>query len=143
MTPMTDPLYRQPASGYALAAASDKTTVVVVYALYLAGFVTAGLSTLVGLVMTYVLRGEASDIARSHYVFLAHTFWKGLLLTAIGWLLLIIGLPLSIVLIGIPLLLAAKLVWVLAAIWYGARCVLGLLAALDDRPHGAPRSWLV
>ena len=140
---MTDPLYRQPSAGYALAPASDKAMVVVVYALYLAGFLTAGLTTLVGLVMTYVLRGEASDIARTHYVFLARTFWKGLLFSLIGWILLILGIPLAFVLIGIPLILAAKLVWVLAAVWYGARCVLGLLAALDNRPYGAPRSWLI
>jgi uncharacterized membrane protein len=142
-TAMTDPLYRQTTAGYALAPASDKTTVVVVYALYLAGFLTAGLTTLIGLVMTYVLRGEASDIARTHYVFLARTFWKGLLFSVLGWVLLIVGLPLSFILIGIPLLMAAKLVWVLAAVWYGARCVMGLLAALGDRPYGAPRSWVI
>ena len=139
---MSDPLYRQPA-GYTMAPASDKTTVIVVYALYLAGFLTAGLTTLVGLVMTYALRGGASPTARSHYVFLARTFWKGLLWATVGWVFLIIGLPLLIILIGIPLLLAAKLVWVLAAVWYGARCIMGLIAAVDDRPYGAPRSWLV
>jgi uncharacterized membrane protein len=142
---MTDPLHGPSAPGYPPAAVkpSDKTTVVVVYALYLAGFVTAGLSTLMGLVMTYVLRGDASDIARTHYVFLQRTFWKGLLFSVIGWVLLVLGLLLSIILIGIPLLFAAKIVWVLAAVWFGARCVLGLLAALDDRPYGQPRSWLV
>lgn len=133
---MTDPLYRQPNAAYAVAPASDKTMVLVVYGLYLAGFLTAGLSTLIGLVMTYALRGEASDIARTHYVFLARTFWKGLLFSTFGWVLLILGVPLSFVLIGIPLLLAAKLVWVLTAVWYGVRCVLGLLAALENRPYG-------
>ena len=93
--------------------------------------------------MTYALRGGASPTARSHYVFLARTFWKGLLWATVGWVFLIIGLPLSIILIGIPLLLAAKLVRVLAAVWYGARCIMGLIAAVDDRPYGAPRSWLV
>ena len=62
---------------------------------------------------------------------------------AIGCALFIVGLPLSIILIGIPLLILAKLIFVVAAIWYGVRCVLGLIAALDDRPYGAPRSWLV
>ena len=47
------------------------------YALFLAGFLTAGLTTLIGLVMTYVLRGDASPIARSHYRFLSRTFWLG------------------------------------------------------------------
>ena len=139
---MSDPLLRQPA-GYAMAPASDKTTVMVVYALYLAGYVTAGLTTLVGLVVTYVLRGQASDIARSHYRFLARTFWLGMLWAAVGWMLFIVGLPLSLILIGIPLLVLAKLVWVVAAIWYGVRCVVGLLAAMEDRAYGAPESWLI
>ena len=139
---MSDPLYRQPA-GLMAAQSSDKTMVVVTYALFLLGFVTGGLTTVIGLVMAYMLRREASELALSHYVFLAHTFWKGLIWFAIGCALLIVGLPLSIILIGIPLVLLAKLVFVVAAIWYGARCVLGLIAALDDRPYGAPRSWLI
>ena len=139
---MSDPLFRQP-TGVAMAPASDKTMVLVVYGLYLAGFLTAGLTTLVGLVMTYVLRGQASEVALSHYLFLARTFWIGLLWSVIGWGLFIVGLPLSFILIGIPLILAAKLVFVLAAVWYGVRCVLGLLAALDDRPYATPRSWLI
>ena len=139
---MTDPLYRNPAD-IMVGQPSDKTTVVVVYALYLAGFVTAGLTALIGLVMTYALRGGASEIARSHYVFLARTFWMGLLWLSIGWTLFIVGIPLSIILIGIPMILLAKLIFVVAAIWYGVRCVLGLMAALTDRPYGTPRSWLV
>jgi uncharacterized membrane protein len=140
---MTDPLNSPATPGYVSAAPSDKTTVIVVYALYLAGFVTAGLTTVIGLVMAYVLDGQASDIARTHYLFLRRTFWKGLLFSVIGWALLVVGLILSIILIGIPLLLLAKLVWLLTAIWFAARCILGLLATLDDRPYGAPRSWLV
>ena len=139
---MSDPIYRQPA-GLMAAQSSDKTMVVVTYVLFLTGFVTGGLTTLIGLVMAYMLRREASELALSHYVFLAHTFWKGLIWFAIGCALLIVGLPLSIILIGIPLVLLAKLVFVVAAIWYGARCVLGLIAALGDRPYGAPRSWLI
>ena len=139
---MSDPLLRQP-GGYALVQASDKTTVVVVYALYLAGYVTAGLTTVVGLIMIYVLRAQASDIARTHYRFLVRTFWLGMLWAAAGWLLFIVGLPLTLILIGIPLLLLAKLVWVVTAIWYGVRCVAGLLAAMENRAYGTPESWLI
>src|SRR5579875_2887642 len=127
---MTDPLYSQPAGYRVSQPASDKTTVIVVYALYLAGFVTAGLTTIVGLVMCYVLWGGASEIARSHYEFLRRTFWFGLLWSAIGWGLFIVGLPLSLILIGIPLLLLAKLVWVVALVWYAVRCIVGLIAAI-------------
>ena len=139
---MSDPLYRQP-MGLMAAQSSDKTMVVVTYVLFLMGFFTGGLTTLIGLVMAYMLRGDASELALSHYVFLARTFWKGLIWLAIGCALLVVGIPLSIILIGIPLILLAKLVFVVAAIWYGVRCTLGLIAAMGDRPYGAPRSWLV
>jgi uncharacterized membrane protein len=140
---MSDPIYRQPPGAYAVAPSSDKTTVIVVYALYLAGYITAGMTTLIALVMTYVLWSGASEIARSHYEFLRRTFWFGLLWSVIGWGLFIVGLPLSIILIGVPLLILAKIVWVAAAIWYGVRCVVGLLAAVDDRAYGSPRSWWI
>ncbi len=139
---MTDPLYRQPA-GLMAVQSSDKTMVVVTYALFLLGFLTGGATTLIGLVMAYLLRREASELALSHYVFLAHTFWKGLIWLAIGSALFVVGLPLSLILIGIPMILLAKLIFVVAAIWYGVRCTLGLIAAMGDRPYGAPRSWLV
>ncbi len=134
-------MYRQPAG--LMAQSSDKTMVVVTYVLFLMGFFTGGVTALIGLVMAYMLRREASELALSHYVFLSRTFWKGLIWLAIGGALLIVGLPLSIILIGIPLVLLAKLVFVVAAIWYGVRCTLGLVAAMADRPYGAPRSWLV
>ena len=139
---MSDPLYRQP-MGLMAAQSSDKTMVVVTYVLFLMGFFTGGLTTLIGLVMAYMLRGDASELALSHYVFLAHTFWKGLIWLGVGSALLVVGIPLSIILIGIPLVLLAKLIFVVAAIWYGVRCSLGLIAAMADRPYGAPRSWLV
>lgn len=135
--------YPSRTAGFLANEASDKTTVVVVYALYLAGFVTAGLTPLIGLVMIYALRGRASDIARSHYVFLARTFWIGTLWFTLATLLLLLGLTLSLILIGIPMLLAAKLIFLVTAVWYAVRCVIGLLAAMADRPHLAPRTWLV
>ncbi len=139
---MSDPMYRQPA-GLMAAQSSDKTMVVVTYVLFLTGFVTGGVTTLVGLVMAYMLRSDASELALSHYVFLTRTFWKGLIWLAVGCALLVVGIPLSFILIGIPLVLLAKLVFVVAAIWYGVRCTMGLIAAMADRPYGAPRSWLV
>ena len=142
---MTDPLYRP--AGLMAAQSSDKTMVVVTYALFLGGFVTGGVTTLIGLVMAYVLRREASELALSHYVFLAHTFWKGMIWSLIAGAAALLGLFLVFTIIGIPLAVVffifAKIVIVLAFVWYGVRCVLGLLAALGDRPYGAPRSWLV
>ena len=143
---MSDPLYRQPV-GLMAAQSSDKTMVVVTYALFLLGFFTGGLTTLIGLVMAYMLRREASELALSHYVFLARTFWIGLMWSLIAGAAAMIGLFLVFTIVGLPLafvlFIFAKIAIVLALIWYGARCVLGLIAALDDRSYGAPRSWLI
>ena len=143
---MSDPTYTRPA-GLVIEEAPDKTMVIVVYALYLAGYVTAGLTTVVGLVMAYLQRGVASPLAQSHYTFLIRTFWMGLCWTLIAGLVAMVGVIFTItiigMIIGIPLLILAKIIGVVALIWYGVRCVLGLMAAIGDRPYGAPRSWLV
>ena len=148
---MSDPAYTRqgytPAGGVLIEEAPDKTMVIVVYALYLAGYVTAGLSTVIGLVIAYVQRGGASPLAQSHYTFLVRTFWMGLVWTLVAGLVALVGVIFTVtvigMIIGIPLLIVAKIVGVVALIWYGVRCVLGLMAALGDRPYGAPQSWLV
>ena len=137
---MSDPIYTAPTD---YGGPEDKTMAVVVYALYLLGFLTGGLTTLVGLVMAYVLKGGAGARAYSHYVFLIRTFWIWLLWMAIAAVLLLLGLPLSLILIGIPLLLLAKLVVVAAMVWYAVRCILGLTAAVQDQPYGRPRAWMI
>ena len=137
---MSDPVYTAPTD---YGGPDDKTMTLVVYALYLLGFITGGLTTLVGLVMAYVLKGGASERAFSHYVFLIRTFWIAIAWTAVAGVLLLFGIPLSPFLVGIPLLILAKLVMGLLAIWYGVRCIIGLVAATQDQAYGRPRAWIV
>jgi uncharacterized membrane protein len=137
---MSEPIYTAPID---FGGPEDKTMTIVVYALYLLGFLTGGLTTLVGLVMAYVLKGGAGARGYSHYVFLIRTFWISLIWLGMAAALIIVGIPLSIILIGIPLLVLAKLVFAVAAIWYGVRCVVGLIAAAQDQPYGRPRAWLL
>ena len=143
---MSDPAYTRQ-NGLLIEEAPDKTMVIVVYALYLAGYLTAGLSTVVGLVVAYLQRSAASPLAQSHYTFLIRTFWMGLVWTLAAGVIALFGVIFTVtiigMIIGIPLLILAKIVGVVALIWYGVRCVLGLMAAIGDRPYGAPRSWLV
>ena len=82
----------------------DKTMTIVVYVLYLLGFITAGATALVGVVMAYVLKRNASERAYSHYVFLIRTFWGALFWLTVGFVLLALGLALMIILIGFPIL---------------------------------------
>jgi uncharacterized membrane protein len=137
---MSDPIYTAPTD---YGGPDDKTMTIVVYALYLLGFITGGLTTLLGLVMAYVQKNSASERAYSHYVFLIRTFWIAVGWTLVAAALLIVGIPLSVVLIGIPLLLAAKLVMGILVIWYGVRCIVGLVAAAQDQAYGQPRSWFL
>jgi uncharacterized membrane protein len=143
---MTDP-YRAHPGGVLIEEAPDKTMVVVTYALFLAGFLTGGLTTLVGLVMTYALRGDASPIARTHYRFLARTFWLGLVWALVIGAFVAIGVILCITIIGmivgVPLLILCKIAGVVGLIWYAVRCIAGLMAAIGDRPYGTPDAWLL
>ena len=137
---MSDPTF--PTSP-AFAGPEDKTMTVVVYGLYLLGFVSGGATTLIGLVMAYMLRSGARPWAYSHYEFLIRTFWA-----FIGWMLLAglifaVGLALSVVLIGIPMLVVAAIVPTVALIWYAVRCIVGLVAALQNQPYNRPRAWIV
>jgi len=103
----------------------------IIYILYLAHFVPVigWVSCIVGLVLAYVERDTAPEWLRSHYTFQIRTFWIGLLYVAVSLLL-------CIVLIGIPLLLAA---W----IWFVVRCALGLSRLLRNEPYPTPESWTV
>jgi uncharacterized membrane protein len=76
-------------------------------------------------------------------VFQIRTFWISLIWLAAATVLVILGIPLAIILVGIPLLILAKLIIVVAAVWYGVRCVMGLIAAVQDQPYGRPRAWIL
>ncbi len=142
---MTDPLYTEPMPlrSPLEELLNDKTYVVSVYVLYLLGFFTGGVSTVIGLIMAYMLKGAAGPRAYSHYVFAIRTFWLTLAWSVILGMALAIGCVLAAILIGIPMLVVGGIGLCILPIWFAVRCVLGLIAALDDRPYERPRAWLV
>ncbi|HEY7851390.1 MAG TPA: DUF4870 domain-containing protein [Caulobacteraceae bacterium] len=101
----------------------------IVYILYLAHFVpvVGWVAAIVGLVLAYVERDHAPDWLKSHYTLQIRTFWIGLLYFAIACLLCFIA-------IGVPLLFAA---WV----WFIVRCALGLSRLLRNEAYPTPLSW--
>ena len=99
-----------------------------IYALYLAGLLV-GITAVVGVVMAYIARDRAEGWVVSHYEFQIRTFWLTLLYTAIG-------VVLSFVLIGIPVLMATL-------VWFIIRNVKGLIRASQDEPIPDPKSWLI
>jgi len=98
-----------------------------IYILYLAGLVTGGVTTLIGVVMAYMAKDAAPDWLGSHYRNQIHIFWKGLVYAIAGSLL-------SIVLIGFLVLL-------FALVWYIVRIVKGMQTVSRGEAYPAPSSW--
>ena len=120
-----------------------RTMVLVVYGLYLAGFITGGLTTLIGVVVAYMARGGAPAWARSHLDFLVRTFWLTLLgFGALGALALVSS-PLIIVLVGFVTLLLAGVLSFGLMVWYGVRCAVGFYKALSSTAYPNPAGWLL
>jgi uncharacterized membrane protein len=104
------------------------TNALVIYILYLAGLVI-GVTGIVGIVLAYINRGKAGGFVESHYTFLIRTFWIGLLYA-------LIAVVLMFVVIGLLLMFAV-------AVWFIARCILGLQALQRGEAVKNPESWFL
>lgn len=69
---------------------TDTNVVNLVYVLYLVGFFT-GITALVGVIVAYVSRSEASELARSHYNHQIRIFWRGVIFLAAAAVLYIVA----------------------------------------------------
>lgn len=105
----------------------DTTMPMVVYALYLASFVV-GFTSVIGVVIAYVYRGKGPEWLDEHYRYQIRTFWIGLLYASVATLL-------TVVLIGIPLLIAL-------AVWLIVRCVKGFRGLQEKRAPDNVGTWL-
>ena len=121
--------------------AEDKTMPAVCYALYLLAFCT-GVTGIVGVIIAHLQQNTAGPVMRSHYTFLVRTFWIGLVWMVLAGMVLAVGIPLSFILIGIPLLILAKLMFAVGVIWYGVRCVVGLVYLSRGEPYPRPYAVL-
>jgi uncharacterized membrane protein len=119
----------------------DRTAPAIAYGLYLLGFVT-GITPLVGLIVAYVSRSGAGPIAASHHTFLIYTFWLSIVWFMIGGALVVIGFPLSFVIVGIPAFLLGWAILAMVSVWYAVRCVLGVIYLARGEAYPRPRNWL-
>ena len=126
----------------AYAQTEDKTLPMVAYVLYLLGHATV-LPLFIALVIAYANRANAGPVAESHYTFLIRTFWLSLWWWVIGGLLILVGVPLSFVLVGIPVVILGGLIMGAIWVWAVVRCVLGLVYLAQDQAYPRPRAWLV
>lgn len=123
------------------AANEDKTMPTVCYALYLLGFATGGLTSIVGLIIAYAQRAAVGPAMESHYTFLIRTFWITLAVAIAGGVLFGAGLVLSIILIGFPIMGVAGLIMGAAGVLYGVRTIVGLVFL--SRGEAYPRPYAV
>lgn len=122
-------------------ASEDKTMPAVCYALYLLAFAT-GITAIVGVVIAYAQQSVAGPIMRSHYTYLIRTFWGGLVMMIAGGVIFGVGAILAIILIGIPIMALAWLIFTVATIWYAVRCIVGLVYLSRGEAHPRPYAIL-
>lgn len=99
----------------------------IVYILYLVGLVV-GITSIIGVVMAYIYKGDAPNWLKDHYRWQIRTFWIGLLYSAIG-------LITSLILVGYLILL-------FVLVWYIVRCIKGLQCLDKRQPLPDSGSWL-
>ncbi|MDO8297095.1 MAG: hypothetical protein Q7T19_11740 [Caulobacter sp.] len=120
----------------------DRVLPAAVYALYLLSLPSAWVAVLIGLVLAYANRDTAGPRMASHYQFLIQTFWKSIWWAAIGLVLVIVGGIFSVLLIGIPVLIAGGLILAGVHIWFYVRVAVGLIYLVQDEPYPRPDAWL-
>ncbi|MET4163077.1 putative membrane protein [Marinobacterium sp. MBR-111] len=98
-----------------------------VYILYLVGLVF-GITGIIGVIMAYINKSDAPEWLQRHYQFQIRTFW-------IGFLYLVIGSILSLVIIGWFVILF----WV---VWLIIRCVKGMKALDMKQAPANVTGWL-
>ena len=94
----------------------------IIYALYAASLLV-GVTSLVAIIMNYIKRDDVrGTYLESHFAWQIKTFWVTLI---VG----IIGAATSVILVGIPILIALF-------VWYIYRIAKGWLALNDGKPVG-------
>ena len=101
-----------------------------IYILYILGWLLPIIAPIVGVILAYIHREDASPWLRTHYHFQIRTFWIGFLFFIIS----VVGSYITIYL-GWPLLL-------LTLIWSLIRCVKGLTAVFNGSPYDNAETWL-
>ena len=123
-------------------APEDQTLPTVVYALYLIGLIN-GLTILIGLVIAYANRDGSGYRTESHYIFQIRTVWTAIAWWIIGCTLLFWGIPLSFILIGVPLVMLGGAILGLTHVWFALRCIMGLVYLSRGEAYPRPRTWLI
>lgn len=102
---------------------SLRTYSIVVYALYLLGLPSGGISTLIGVIVAYVKRNESRGTPfESHFTNAIDVFWVGLVVGIVGLILW-------------PLFFLGALIHCALVVWILFRTIKGLIRAIDGQPY--------
>ena len=123
------------------AASEDRLMPAVTYGLYFIGLFS-GVPILVGAIVAYVVRGKAGPAMQTHYEYLIRTFWGAILWTVIGGVLVLVGAPLSLILVGIPIFVLGWTVLGLVYLWILLRLIIGAIHLLQGEAHPRPRAYI-
>ena len=113
----------------AVSGTSPQTWAIVVWGLYAAAFFTVGLASVIGVIIAYVKRGDlAGTPYESHMTSAIRTFWIGLIVGIVGFVLVFIFI--GFIVLG------------LLALWQLFRIIRGMIRAIDGQPIADPAGWL-
>jgi len=112
---------------------AGRSAAFLVYGLYLLSIPSAGIFALVGVILALSARADAAPMARQHLddqvrIWFVSFWWHVVL--AIVWAL---GMLLTIVLIGFPILAIVAVLWFILMVWFTIKSLLGMMALLDGR----------
>lgn len=122
-------------------AAEDRTMPAIIYGLYLIGL-THGITTVIGLIIAYACRDQAGPRMYSHYTWLIRTFWITIGAMVAGGLMIAIGIPLSLVLVGIPIVMLGGVLFGVAWVYCLVRLVIGIIYLARDDEIPRPYAWI-
>jgi uncharacterized membrane protein len=123
-------------------AVEARTMPALVYGLYILG-VANGVTILIGLLLALANRRRAGERMQTHYTFQVRSCWLWIAWMVIGVALILLGAPLSLILIGLPIFALGWMIVGLGEVWFLARAVMGVIYLARDEPYPRPLSWFL
>lgn len=123
-----DSSYRTDASG-----SEGKVAALIAWVLFLLSLPSANVLVLVGLVVAYAGRANATGIGRAHIEAQIDLFWSVFWWTIACWIAIAVSAVASLALIGIPFLLLFGILWFVITVWFTVKSLFGLLRLLQDK----------
>ena len=105
----------------------------VVWLLYLLAIPSFYILAVVGVIVAYVAREGSSPWVRRHFDTQISLFWSTIVWFILLTVLIIASGILSLIIIGIPFLIAAGLAMLVLFIWFTVKSVIGLINVVQRR----------